>query len=189
MWMSSEGMMMNGTNGTQLWDTAFVAQACIDAGLANNTENHKIMLKTLEFLDDAQIKQNPTDMEYCYRHPSKGAWGFSTRDQGYTVSDCTAEGMKAVLYLQNSLDYTPNLISKERLCQAVDILISLQNNDGGFASYENIRGPEILEWINPSEVFGRIMIEYSYPECTTAVLTGLSIFKKHYPDYRADEIE
>ncbi|GBB94033.1 hypothetical protein RclHR1_02280006 [Rhizophagus clarus] len=189
MWVSSEGMMMNGTNGSQLWDTAFVAQACIDTGLANNTENHKVMLKLLEFLDDAQIKKNATDMEYCYRHPSKGAWGFSTRDQGYTVSDCTAEGLKAVLYLQNKLDYTPNLLSKERLCQAVDILLTMQNSDGGFASYEKIRGPEILEWINPSEVFGKIMIEYSYPECTTAVLTGLSIFRKYYPDYRADEIE
>ncbi|CAB4387871.1 unnamed protein product [Rhizophagus irregularis] len=189
MWMSSEGMMMNGTNGSQLWDTAFAAQACIEAGLANNTENHKVVLKTLEFLDDAQIKRNPTNMEYCYRHPSKGAWGFSTRDQGYTVSDCTAEGMKAVLYLQNRLDYTPNLISKERLYQAVDILLTMQNNDGGFASYEKVRGPEFLEWINPSEVFGKIMIEYSYPECTTAVLTGLSIFRKYYPDYRADEIE
>jgi hypothetical protein len=33
------------------------------------------------------------------------------------------------------------------------------------------------------------MIEYSYPECTTSVLTALSIFKRHYPDYRRDDIE
>lgn len=33
------------------------------------------------------------------------------------------------------------------------------------------------------------MIEYSYPECTTSVITALSIFRKHYPDYRAGEIE
>ncbi|CAI2178279.1 19794_t:CDS:10 [Funneliformis geosporum] len=189
MWMSSEGMMMNGTNGSQLWDTALAAQAIIDAGLGNNVENHDSMLKALEFLDDAQIKRNPTDMEYCYRHPSKGAWGFSTRDQGYTVADCTAEGLKAVLYLQNKLNFKPTLVSKERLCQAVDILLTMQNDDGGFASYEKIRGSEFLEWINPSEVFGKIMIEYSYPECTTAVLTGLSLFKKYYPDYRVDEIE
>src|SRR6185312_7752170 len=64
----------------------------------------------------------------------------------------------------------------------------MQNADGGFASYELVRGPKILEWINPAEVFGKIMIEYSYPECTTSVLTGLCIFRKHYPDYRADEI-
>lgn len=27
--------------------------------------------------------------------------GFSTKAQNYTLSDCTGEGLKAVLYLQN----------------------------------------------------------------------------------------
>jgi len=31
--------------------------------------------------------------------------------------------------------------------------------------------------------------EYTYPECTTACVTALSIFKKKHPDYRRDEIE
>jgi lanosterol synthase len=43
------------------------------------------------------------DYQRCYRHLSKGAWPFSTKDQSYTVSDCTAEGLKAVLLLQNKL--------------------------------------------------------------------------------------
>jgi squalene cyclase len=29
---------------------------------------------------------------------------FSTAEQGYTVSDCTAEGLKAVLYIQHRLE-------------------------------------------------------------------------------------
>jgi len=33
------------------------------------------------------------------------------------------------------------------------------------------------------------MIEYCYPECTTSVITALSIFRKHYPDYRSADIE
>ncbi|CAG8444494.1 1404_t:CDS:2 [Acaulospora colombiana] len=84
--------------------------------------------------------------------------------------------------------YTPKLISKERLCQAVDILLDMQNDGGGFASYERIRGLSFLELMNPAEVFGNIMIEYSYPECTSSVITGLYAFSKYYPDYRADEI-
>jgi lanosterol synthase len=51
--------------------------------------------------------------------------------------------------------YTPSLVSDERLCDAVDVMLSLQNSDGGFASYEKIRGPSFLEWINPAEVFGK----------------------------------
>lgn len=50
--------------------------------------------------------------------------------------------------------FTPNLISKERLCDAVDVMLSMQNAEGGFASYELVRGPQWLEWLNPAEVFG-----------------------------------
>jgi len=37
---------------------------------------------------------------------------------------------------------------------AVDVMLGLQNPDGGFASYEIIRGPQWLELLNPAEVFG-----------------------------------
>ena len=33
------------------------------------------------------------------------------------------------------------------------------------------------------------MIEFCYPECTTSVITSLSIFRKYYPHYRVAEIE
>jgi len=65
----------------------------------------------------------------------------------------------------------------------------MQNKDGGFGSYEQARGGAWLELLNPAEVFDRIMVEYSYPECTTAVLTSLSLFRRHFPNHRAAEIE
>jgi lanosterol synthase len=65
----------------------------------------------------------------------------------------------------------------------------MQNSDGGYASYERVRGSQLLEKINPAEIFDRIMVEYSYPECTTAVLTSLSLFHRHFPDYRPDDIK
>jgi lanosterol synthase/cycloartenol synthase len=42
--------------------------------------------------------------------------------------------------------------------------------------------------LNPSEVFGDIMIDYSYVECTTACITALKAFQKALPDHRATEI-
>ena len=36
---------------------------------------------------------------------------------------------------------------------------------------------------------GNIMTEFNYPECTTSVITALAIFRKHYPDYRAADIQ
>lgn len=52
------------------------------------------------------------------------------------------------------LSYTPELVSKERMCDAVDVLLSMQNKNNGFASYELIRGSHLLELLNPAEVFG-----------------------------------
>lgn len=64
----------------------------------------------------------------------------------------------------------------------------MQNPNGGFSSYEKIRGSEYLELLNPAEVFDKIMVEYSYVECTSAVLTSLVLFQRHFPDYRALEM-
>lgn len=45
----------------------------------------------------------------------------------------------------------------------------------GWATYENNRGFGWYEQLNPSEVFGDIMIDYSYVECSMAVLTSLVV--------------
>ncbi|KAI0060948.1 terpene synthase [Artomyces pyxidatus] len=189
MWLSGEGMMMCGTNGSQLWDIGFITQALVETGLAKDEENKESLIKALKWLDQCQIQDDPKHFGTSYRHRTKGAWPFSTKAQGYTVSDCTGEGLKSVLYLQNQLDFTPKLVSEERLYDAVDTLLTMQNPDGGFASYEPVRGSAWLEWLNPAEVFGDIMIEYEYPECTTSVITSLSIFRKHYPHYRPKAID
>lgn len=65
----------------------------------------------------------------------------------------------------------------------------MQNEDGGFGSYEQARGGAWMELLNPAEVFDRIMVEYSYPECTTAVLTSLSLFRRKFPQHRPADIE
>jgi lanosterol synthase len=37
----------------------------------------------------------------------------------------------------------------------------MQNPDGGFASYELVRGPSWVELLNPSEVFGESISTHS----------------------------
>ena len=43
--------------------------------------------------------------------------------------------------------------------------------------------------LNPSEVFGDIMIDYSYTECTSAVLQAITAFAARFPKFRASELE
>src|SRR5260370_40689418 len=59
------------------------------------------------------------------------------------------------------------------LVEAVRFILSRQNDDGGFGSYERRRGPLFLERLNPSEMFRDCMIEQSYIECTGSCLHAL----------------
>lgn len=188
LWMKNEGMLVNGTNGVQTWDTSWLVQAVAEAGLAQDPRWKPMLTKAHEFLGDQQIRENCREQDVCYRQQRKGAWAFSTKLQGYTVSDTTSEALKAVLMLQSENAY-PALVSNDRIRDAIDTLLTMQNSSGGFASYEPTRGSEYLECLNAAEVFGRIMVEYDYPECSTAVITALRLFTtKHDSEYRKADI-
>lgn len=211
LWMSKGGMMMNGTDGVQTWDTAFTIQAVVAAGLADDDRYRPMLEKALSFLESQQFTGHPhgyeqskvysdpptalTSPEAGYRQARRGAWGFSTRSQGYTVSDCTSEALKAIVELQSIPSSSgvgkayPEYMSFERLRWAADIILTMQNDTGGIASYEIRRGSERLEYLNAAEVFGRIMVEYDYPECTTSCVTAMHLFHEAFPDYRTKDIE
>lgn len=36
LWMGRDGLKMNGTNGSQLWDTSFMVQALIESGFKDD---------------------------------------------------------------------------------------------------------------------------------------------------------
>ena len=85
LWLGKLGMMMTGTDGTQLWDLGFFAQAVVETGLAEEDENKECVLGMLDWLDKAQMRENPKHYESMHRHRTKGAWAYSTPEQGYTV--------------------------------------------------------------------------------------------------------
>ncbi|KAK0720129.1 terpenoid cyclases/protein prenyltransferase alpha-alpha toroid [Lasiosphaeris hirsuta] len=187
LWLTQEGLLCNGTNGVQSWDTAFTIQSIMDAGLTEDPRWRPMLLNALKFLDDQQIRENVQDQDKCYRQQRKGGWAFSNKDQGYAVSDCVAEALKSVIILQKTPGF-PTLIDDQRIFDAIDTLLTYQNPSGACSSYETQRAGTWMEALNAAEVFGHIMVEYEYPECTTAVVTALSLFSKHWPDYRAKEI-
>jgi lanosterol synthase len=116
-----------------------------------------------------------------------GSWPFSTAENGWPVADCTAEGLSATLAVHHSRLIVP-LIDEARIKQAIDVILSYQNSDGGWATYELTRAPKWLEKLNPSEVFADIMIDYSWTECTAACVISLLEAREAYPDYKNSEI-
>jgi cycloartenol synthase len=191
LWVAEDGLKMQGYNGSQLWDTAFAAQALVAGGPALAREFAPALRAAAAYVEASQVvTEAAAPLAEYYRHVSKGAWPFSTRDHGWPISDCTAEGLKAALALAAlgpELGGPP--IPAPRLHDCVAVLLSYQNPEGGWATYENRRSFAILETINPSETFGDIVIDYSYVECSSAAVTALAAFRAAHPAHRAADID
>ncbi|PRQ36962.1 putative cycloartenol synthase [Rosa chinensis] len=189
LWVAEDGMKMQGYNGSQCWDVALAVQAILSTNLVN--EYGSVLKKAHYFIKNTQVlRDSYGNLSYWYRHISKGGWPFSTQDNGWPVSDCTAEGLKAALLLSRlPCEIVGEAIAADQLYDAVNVVLSLQNSNGGFASYELTRSYAWLEMINPAETFGDIVIDYQYVECTSAAVECLKAFMKLYPEHRKKEIE
>ncbi|PIA37711.1 hypothetical protein AQUCO_03000334v1 [Aquilegia coerulea] len=188
LWVAEDGMKMQGTNGSQLWDTAFSVQAIISTKLFK--EYLPTLRKAHHYIKASQVLSDCSgDFNHWYRDKSKGAWTFSTADSGWPVSDCTAEGLEAALLLSNiPAESVGEPLNAKRMFDAVNIILSLQNTNGGFAPYELTRSYPWLELINPAETFVGIVIDYPCVECTSSVIQVLTSFKKVYPGHRTKAI-
>jgi squalene/oxidosqualene cyclase-like protein len=144
-------------------------------------------------VDESQCKEDVPARAQFFRHISKGGWPFSTNDHGWPISDCTAEGLKVALGVRKHAAElglsSDQLLAPERLYDAVNVILSFQNADGGWATYENTRGGSWYEWLNPAEVFGDIMIDYTYVECSSACITALASFAEQFPGHRRGEVQ
>ncbi|KAK7856909.1 cycloartenol synthase [Quercus suber] len=145
LWIAEDGMKMQGYNGSQSRDTSFAIQAIISTNIAE--EYGATLRKAHDYIKDSQVLEDcPGDLNFWYRHISKGAWPFSTTDHGWPISDCTAEGLKAVLLLSTFPSETVGKsLDVKRLYDAVNVIHSLRNTDGGFATYELTRSYQWLE--------------------------------------------
>jgi squalene/oxidosqualene cyclase-like protein len=176
LYQAGDGLKMQGYNSSELWDLAFALQAIQATGRA---AGHLDMVRRAHgYLDRAQVREDVPERERYYRDPSAGGWPFSTLPHGWPITDCTAEGVKAALAVE---DLVERPISPERLSQAIDLILYWQNDDGGWATYERTRGPRWLELFNPSDCFADIMIDYSYVECTSACLQALAAYGRRFP--------
>lgn len=184
LWETHEGIHVNGYNSTALWDTAFAVQAI------TSSPHAKQFTETLgnahRFVESNQVLEDVPDHERYYRHTSRGGWPFSDRPHGWPISDCTGEGLTAAIGLE---PHVADPIEYDRLRDAVRLILSLQNEDGGWATYERTRGSKLLEGLNSSSLFFGIMIDYSYPECTSSCIQGLAAFRRRYPGRLAPEVE
>jgi squalene/oxidosqualene cyclase-like protein len=175
LYRADDGLKMNGYDSSRLWDTAFAAQAIAEA--PPSARSCSTLEAAFEYLEANQVLEDVPERERCFRHESRGGWPFSSREHGWPISDCTAEGLKACLAIEAR---TGRSLPRWRLDAAAELILSLQNQDGGWATYELTRGPGWLELLNASDCFRDIMIDYSYVECTSACVQALRAYRQRF---------
>ncbi|KAJ4815916.1 Terpene cyclase/mutase family member [Rhynchospora pubera] len=188
LWIGEDGMKMRASS-SQSWDAALAVQAILACDLAK--EKMYTLRKAHDFIKASQLLENPTgDFGRYYRHFSKGGWAFATADEGWPVSDCTAEALKALLLLAR---ISPELVgehaSSGSMYEAVNFILSLQNPNGGFSTWELQRTYPWVEALNVTDMFADTMVEYQYVECTSSAIQALLLFNEKYPLYRSDDIQ
>lgn len=188
LWVAEDGMKMNGYNGSQLWDTAFATQALLEGGMEKYFP--QMVKKAYHYIDISQVREEVRDHKQFFRHDSVGGWPFSTADHGWPITDCTSEGLKSSLMVNDTpLIPKEQQITNDRLFMAAELIPTFQNTDGGWASYELTRAPRWIELLNPSEVFGNIMADYSYTECSSASIQSMVKFLHYFPNHRRPYFE
>ncbi|KAK1420353.1 hypothetical protein QVD17_21881 [Tagetes erecta] len=189
LWLAEDGMKMQ-SFGSQLWDCTLATQAIIASDMV---EEYGDSLKKAHFyIKESQIKQNPSgDFSKLCRQFTKGAWTFSDQDQGWVVSDCTAEALKCLLLLSEMPEeISGEKVNNEQLYDAVNVLLYLQSPiSGGFAIWEPPVPQPYLQVLNPSEIFADIVVEKEHVECTSSIIQALLAFKQLHPGHREKEIE
>ena len=101
--------------------------------------------RAYRFLRDVQMTTEIPDYRAQWRDHALGGWCFSNGAHRWPVSDCTAEALTAVLKMHRLGDVAhPERISDERIRLAIEFILSRQNADGGFGTYERRRGSSWL---------------------------------------------
>ncbi|KAF6153117.1 hypothetical protein GIB67_034839 [Kingdonia uniflora] len=128
----------------------------------------KITMKHIHYEDEnsryftlgciEKVNDNPSDyFKSMYRHISKGAWTFSNQDHGW-------QGY--LLFSQLISKSVGEKMETDRMYDSVNLLLSLQTENGRFLAWEQATAYEWLEVLNPMEFVQDIVIEHEYVEYT-----------------------
>ena len=184
VWIDEEqGERFNGAH-SHTWDTAFAVQAICEGPRA--LEHEDFLRDAARYFVDHQMKTEDPNKDKFFRDARLGGWCFSDKHHQWPVSDCTAEALSALALIHHALPDAP-IPEPHLLRAAVHFVLSRQNPDGGWGSYERQRGATFLRRFNPAEMFGNCMIEYSYVECTASCMVGLRHARQTFGEHLTPE--
>ena len=176
------------------WDTSFAILALLESARSvgegsSNQLPDEYCVEALDqaqaFLASRQILVEPESV-YGYRSRALGGWSFSEYNPHWPVTDCTAEALRACLSLAPIVSKP---LAADSLQKAVGYLLHHQNDDGGWPAYEKVRTPGWVERLNRTDVFGKVMRDYSHVECTGSCIQALVEYRERFPSDRPHQVE
>lgn len=153
---TKEGHLLQTPGEASIGETFYMANALLDVGI-----NHK----------------HPTIREaerYLLQHQLKtGGWGFSKNSIHFADSDDTSNAM----YFLIRLDHLRGKKIRKEVFKALDWLLTLQNKDGGFGTWEATKGGLIGNLINRVANKKGLVMSESVFEHTARIVVCLSYLK------------
>ena len=174
LWNHTDHIACQGFTSSKVWDTAFTLQGMTHLEL--NLAPKKSIQEGCRYLVENQVIDELPNPRRYHRLPRKGGWPFSERRNGWSIADCTAESLLALVAARPFLN-APT--AKSVLQDGVRFILSYQNRDGGWGSCDRVVGPLWIETFNASHVFADIMVDHSFAECTGSVLSALALIRQH----------
>jgi len=139
-WEDAGGVRYAGAR-SNAWDTAFAMRALFTP---EDARHAAAIRRGAAFLRQTQLTEELPRWWGEHREPITGGWCFSDGAHRWPVSDCAGEAVSALLALHDDARPEGERIAPERLRQAAQFILSRQNTDGGFSTYERQRGPAWL---------------------------------------------
>jgi squalene/oxidosqualene cyclase-like protein len=184
LWQFPTYTACQGFTSSKVWDTAFTLQGMNLLG--SNLAPRKGIENGCRYLVENQVIDELPSPHRYHRLPRKGGWPFSERRNGWSIADCTAE---SILALVEATPFLPQPISAKIITDGLHFILSYQNRDGGWGSCDRVIGPSWIEIFNASHVFADIMVDHSYAECTGSVLAALALVQKKFPEIESAAVD
>lgn len=156
-----QGHLLQTPGEASVGETFYVANVLLDLGF---DPEHRTIKKAEKYLLEHQLKT--------------GGWGFSKNSVHFADSDDTSNAM----YLMIRLDKARGKDIRPEVFKALDWLLTLQNRDGGFGTWESTKGRIIGNLINKVANSKGLVMSESVFEHTARIVVCLSLLKNLSPE-------
>lgn len=149
-----------------IWDTPWSATALLDS---NMDASDPALLKTARWLISRQITECYGDWHYKNPNGEPGGWAFEFENDYFPDVDDTIQVLTVLHKTQ-----LPEKEKAHAIRRGLDWLLSMQNDDGGWAAFDKNNNLELVNKI-PFSDHGACL-DPSSPDITGRVLELLSLF-------------